>query len=598
MALPTDLVFRGDEFIISDRGFNDDVAIAELVDGRFISVRVVWEDTSISTLVRYRILAQFYDIDGSRDGSEFTIALKEHDTTQGSISGSFLVDNPAVVGLQDGGFAVSWREQDSDRKSPDSFAISVENSIKAQVYDEDGSKRNNEFTVYSQDGSSVPWIVELTPYGDGFFAAWRDRSDDASDEWSQGILVRAFNKNGSPVAKGVLDDDPQYFNDERDNHQNSPASATLTDGSVVVAYLDQGGEGGGDIRIKILAENGSVLVPEFIGHQTTAGYQSDPSLAALADGRFAVMARSPTLTGTNGFFVQMFELDKSGAGTKALAYGEPILITQTGGDILGIADTAIVGTAGSGFFVSWIERRAGPEGTSIWDHRLMGQFYNADGTRRGDEILIDQGHFGLSAWVDAVEGDKGSIFLSWTEGVTQDGGFSYTGETKGRFLVAPVEAGEIDPITGTPKADKLKGTEGDDVIYGLAANDVLKGLAGDDELIGGKGADKLYGGAGADVFVFETGDSGKKKAKADTIYDFTKDDLIDLSGWDANSKKGGDQDFKFIGTADFHGKAGELRYTKTKSDTWIEGDTNGDGKADFLIRLDDPFKLKAGDFEL
>ena len=146
-----------------------------------------------------------------------------------------------------------------------------------------------------------------------------------------------------------------------------------------------------------------------------------------------------------------------------------------------------------------------------------------------------------------------------------------------------------DTFVAGSRADKLAGNAG---------NDSLSGGAGNDALNGGKGHDKLYGGSGADTFVFKTADSGKTHATADTIYDFTNKDDIDLTGWDANSKKAGVQDFDFIGTHAFSGHAGELHYVKAKSDTWIEGDTNGDKKADFVIHLDDAVNLKAAHFDL
>jgi serralysin len=75
-------------------------------------------------------------------------------------------------------------------------------------------------------------------------------------------------------------------------------------------------------------------------------------------------------------------------------------------------------------------------------------------------------------------------------------------------------------------------------------------------------------------------------------------DLIDLSEIDANTLLAGDQDFRFIGTKGFHDKAGELRYVTDKSNTWVQGDVDGDGKADFMIHLDDKMVLKAGHFDL
>ena len=379
--------------------------------------------------------------------------------------------------------------------------------------------------------------------------------------------------------------------------QSDPHTALLTDGSLVIVYQDGSGDGSGDydIRAKILGRNGSVLVPEFVAHEQTTGSQWNPDVTALADGRFAAMCESVSPFGGFGLFVQIFALDRSGAGVKAAFDGSFIQVAQTSSEVLDIRGAEIVGTAGSGFFVTWIEKHPS-EHPDISNDLLLGQFFNADGTRRGDEIEIAAGYLD-SGKLSLAESNKGGILVTWQENVSI-GDDWWVQKEHGRFLSAPFEAGEIDPIEGTKKADTLRGTDGDDIIYGRGGNDTLRGLAGADELIGGKGADKLYGGPGADTFVFGTGDSGKEKAKADTIYDFTKEDTIDLSGWDANAKKAGDQDFKFIGTDGFHGKAGELRYRMTASDTWIEGDTNGDGKADFLIHLDDPVKMKADYFDL
>jgi Ca2+-binding RTX toxin-like protein len=155
----------------------------------------------------------------------------------------------------------------------------------------------------------------------------------------------------------------------------------------------------------------------------------------------------------------------------------------------------------------------------------------------------------------------------------------------------------VDHLTGTRAANTLKGGSGADLIEGLGGGDKLYGNAGDDTIAGGAGVDKLYGGDGADTFVFVTGDSGKTRATADTIFDFTSTDGIDLTGWDANSKIAGMQGFDFVGKHAFSGQAGELHFVKDSSDTWIEGDTNGDKKVDFVIHLDDAVTMKAGYFD-
>jgi hypothetical protein len=60
----------------------------------------------------------------------------------------------------------------------------------------------------------------------------------------------------------------------------------------------------------------------------------------------------------------------------------------------------------------------------------------------------------------------------------------------------------------------------------------------------------------------------------------------------------GDQAFSFIGTAAFTHHAGELRFATASGVTSVYGDVNGDGTADFQIRLSGTITLVAADFVL
>lgn len=149
----------------------------------------------------------------------------------------------------------------------------------------------------------------------------------------------------------------------------------------------------------------------------------------------------------------------------------------------------------------------------------------------------------------------------------------------------------VENLTGTSFTDRLSGNSVANTLVGSAGDDTLVGYAGNDALYGGAGADRLFGGTGADRFVFKA--AGESAASSfDSIFDFlASEDRIDLRAIDANAWAGADQAFSFIGTAAFSGVAGELRYGKLASDTYIYADVNGDKVYDLKIHLDDAVTL-------
>lgn len=143
-------------------------------------------------------------------------------------------------------------------------------------------------------------------------------------------------------------------------------------------------------------------------------------------------------------------------------------------------------------------------------------------------------------------------------------------------------------ITGNASANHLFGEGGSDTILGLGGADRIDGGDGDDILNGGAGRDRIDATIGADTLVFDDGDSAASRNDADLIVGFRgwSGDRLDLDAIDANRNRGRDQDFSFIGSDSFHGVAGELRYEKVGSETFLFGDTDGDMKADFTLHFD------------
>lgn len=246
-----------------------------------------------------------------------------------------------------------------------------------------------------------------------------------------------------------------------------------------------------------------------------------------------------------------------------------------------------------------------------------------------DSLSIDRGHFGtvVATRQDMFFGTnvrvnpedlilKSGTITAWSAFKPNSFGFQISGiNVSGETLIAAIRSktesddktliaswlSGADKFTGGNKGDVVKLYAGNDVADGGAGNDKLYGGAGADTLIGGLGADFLAGGSGADTFVYRSVSESKATATGrDTIDDFNgkSGDRIKLNEIDANTKISGNQAFAYIGTDGFHGKAGELRYVKTASDTYIYGDVNGDKKADFSVHLDDAVTLQKGYFVL
>lgn len=168
-----------------------------------------------------------------------------------------------------------------------------------------------------------------------------------------------------------------------------------------------------------------------------------------------------------------------------------------------------------------------------------------------------------------------------------------------------------DTIFGRGGNDRLFGGDGNDIVDGGEGHDYLYGGAGNDTLIGGEGFDDMTGGDGADVFQFKRlsfqGSIADQFGKyvSSVIEDFVRGiDLIDFSRIDADTTKAGNQAFHFapgggIGV-EFTKTPGELikEVGPGRVSTYIAGDMNGDGTADFRVQIYSNRMLVPSDFKL
>ncbi len=220
---------------------------------------------------------------------------------------------------------------------------------------------------------------------------------------------------------------------------------------------------------------------------------------------------------------------------------------------------------------------------------------------RGGADTVDAG-----AGIDTLRIDYSSLTTDVIGGVTSGNrAAGYTGSVadmlensvnfSGADRFAFLGGSGNDIFSSGARDDTLNGNAGDDQLNGGRGSDRIFGGSGDDTIIGGNGGDTVRGGSGDDVFVFATVGQANSGVGRDTIRDFEKgDDKINLSGMDANENRGGNQRFTFIGSQEFTDQAGQLRFANGV----LTGDTDGDGRADFMIAVNTAVALGQNDFLL
>jgi hypothetical protein len=219
-------------------------SLAALADGRFI---VVYDDSS-------SIRARIFSPDGSLSQSL--------DLVTGAQS-AFRSD---VTALVDGGFAVSWTQQDPDA------------DVETAVFNADGSVRHAARHVAASAQQEYDSSIAALA-GGGYVVAWQQDED---------VYFRRFDANGNALdgtdTQGVPIDTWGYNVDIQ--------VAALPDGGFVVAYADDGWNGGAtdwDITAQVYDADGMARSSSsLVNSNLVAGSQDSPTLTVMDDGHFVV----------------------------------------------------------------------------------------------------------------------------------------------------------------------------------------------------------------------------------------------------------------------------------------------------------------------
>lgn len=239
-----------------------------------------------------------------------------------------------------------------------------------------------------------------------------------------------------------------------------------------------------------------------------------------------------------------------------------------------------------------------------WSYDLISNVENLSGSTFDDVLLgnAEANEISGGDGADKLRGEAGDDLLLGGAGTDYlhagDGNDLLDGGAGDDIIYA--RYGD-DRIFGRDGNDRVDASAGHDVLYGGAGDDQLNGGTGDDTVRGGAGNDLMsenggrdvfFGGEGSDRFRLSVVGMGGTVESADIIKDFVGlndggRDQIEILSF---------HEYHFVGTNSFSGEAGEVRYEAINGNTFVQGDADGDKRADFMIRLDGLHELRDSDF--
>jgi hypothetical protein len=278
--------------------------------------------------------------------------------------------NVQVASFGDGSFVAVWTDfpmvDDPPQEGPDT----ADGSIRAQIFNADGSKRGGEFLVNTttENYQINPSVAVLS---DGRFAVAWESYAPIGDETRATAFARIFNPDGTPFDRPGAGANDFLVNRDISSEAHVPVVEALANGGFVVAYSVLGSM----YRIKAQSFNAD---GSYRGSEVYAKAERND------DGT------KPVVVGLGDTYAVIFSVGGDGhAGTPSAIHG--VIRTASGGasvaefTVSGAAEVNIAPQAAAladgRFVVAWA---AGS--TTGGSHSLKAQIYTSGGAKSGPEL--------------------------------------------------------------------------------------------------------------------------------------------------------------------------------------------------------------------
>ena len=231
---------------------------------------------------------------------------------------------PEVAALTGGGYVVVWTSDTQDN-ADGSYGIY------AQRYTASGVAAGPEFRVNT---ATTGHQIDASTVGlsdGGFMVTWTDQT--ATDGSSYGVYAQRYDASG--IAQGS-----QFLVNTFTTNDQGTSSIAAYDGGFVVTWYSNAQDGSSyGIYAQRYTNAGDADGAEFKVNATTSGAQTEPDVAAYADGSFVVVWRSDNQDGSGaGVYGQRYSSAGALVGSEFLvntyvtgAQYEPTVATLSDG---------------------------------------------------------------------------------------------------------------------------------------------------------------------------------------------------------------------------------------------------------------------------